>query len=448
MDWTKLLSAKRYGETSGSTLAETRSRFDQDYDRIIFSHPFRKLQDKTQVFPLPEDDFVHTRLTHSMEVSSVGRSLGKEVGKHILAHNPELQKQALEIHDFGAIVAAASLTHDLGNPPFGHSGEDGISSFFRNTATGRRFRSMVSQEEWQDLTHFEGNAQGFRILNNPMYGGLRLTYATLAAFTKYPRNAAAPKDSNRRSQKKFGYYQSEIKVFQEMAQEMGLRSLAPGAWVRHPLAFLVEAADDICYHIIDLEDGCRLGLVDFDTTIELYAAIIGNRFSREKLNKMDGLNEKIGLLRAMTISQLVKECVACFLDNEASILSADFDTSLVDHIPSKDILGEVISLSVQKIYRSKQVLEREAAGFEIIEKLMEGFTDAVYHQKFAPSNNTAKLKSIYRLIPEEYSIALNKDLSVYDSLMVVTDFISGLTDSSAVKLYKIIRGYTLPFSKH
>lgn len=443
MQWEKLMSPKRFGEKVGTADDEIRTRFDQDYDRIIFSHPFRKLQDKTQVFPLPEHDFVHTRLTHSLEVSSVGRSLGKEVGKAVIQrHN--LASAGYTTHHFGGIVAAASLAHDLGNPPFGHSGEEGISSFFRCTAAGQAFESRVSPEEWADLTTFEGNAQGFRILNHELYRGLRLTYATLAAFTKYPKTAFAPKDKSRRSQKKFGVYHSNRSHYSEMASEMGLISIAPDQYLRHPLAFLVEAADDICYNIIDLEDGCRLGLVSLDQAVELMAPIIGAKFSSEKFNRIESKEEKLGLLRAMTINQLIQECVGCFMDHETAILSGEFDQALTDEIVSAPILAEIIRLSVEKIYRSRQVLEREAAGLEVLGKLMEYFCDAVYQHHAGETGTNPKPKAVYRLLPPEYQLALKNDLSFYQRMQLVVDYISGLTDKAAVNLYKTISGYALP----
>ncbi|MEM7110582.1 MAG: dGTP triphosphohydrolase, partial [Bacteroidota bacterium] len=262
MNWSKLLSEQRGQKKGDEKDKGTRSAFEQDYDRVIFSYPFRRLQDKTQVHPLPEDDFVHTRLTHSLEVSSVGRSLGKKVGKVILERWPELAKR-YDFHEFGGIVAAASLAHDIGNPPFGHSGEDAISEFFKS-GSGAIYKNLVNELEWADLTHFEGNAQGFRILNKDQYQGLRLTYATLAAFSKYPRQSIIKcKDPKRRSQKKYGFFQSERDVFKSIASTLGLPELEEYSWSRHPLAFLVEAADDICYNLIDLEDGCRLGLVNY-----------------------------------------------------------------------------------------------------------------------------------------------------------------------------------------
>lgn len=442
MNWLQLLSHKRPGETKTIAHDQTRSRFEQDFDRIIFSHPFRKLQDKTQVFPLPEDDFVHTRLTHSMEVSVVGRSLAKNAGDYLLAKYPELNEAGYTVHDFGGIVGAACLAHDLGNPPFGHSGEDSISSFFLTNEKGQFFKDKVSPKEWKDLTTFEGNAQGLRILNSKGHGGLKLTYATLGAFTKYPLSSSCEKEKERKSQKKFGYYQCNAELFEELANEMGLVKLGDTKWARHPLAFLVEAADDICYHIIDLEDGCRLGLVSFETTKNLLAEIIGDSYSEEKVQKIASQNERLGTLRAMAIGQLIQECSDAFIENEEKMLDGSFDTDLTSLVPSAPAMKKIIDLSIDKIYRSKLVLEKEAGGYEVIDNLIEVFSTAVYAKYF--DNPLPKHKSVLRLLPEEYEVQLDNSGSIYEALQIVIDFVSGLTDSHAVRLYKTIKGYRLP----
>ncbi len=441
MNWLNLLSAKRFGESKSLPLAETRSRFEQDYDRIIFSYPFRKLQDKTQVFPMPEDDFVHTRLTHSLEVASVGRSLAKEVGKKVLAQHDELRRAGVTYQDFGDIVAAACLAHDVGNPPFGHSGEESISSFFLNTEQGRFFESKVRPEEWLDLINFEGNAQGFRLLNNPHQGGLSLTYSTLAAFTKYPLSSAAKKMGLPKSQKKYGFYQNDKVQFEILAETLGLERLTSDSWIRHPLTFLVEAADDICYNIIDLEDATRLGLVPFEETKNLLSQIIGAPFSEEKLSRVVDINEKLGVLRAMSIYQLIQEAIVVFMAKEAQILFGTFDLALTDSIPSADTLKKISDLSIQKIYRSRQVLEREVAGYEIVEKLTASLSYAVYSKKNLGEQIAAKDRKMYEVLPDSFKIQLmDKSLSNYENLRIVIDFISGLTDSNASRLYKIISG--------
>ncbi|MEP2773845.1 MAG: deoxyguanosinetriphosphate triphosphohydrolase [Fulvivirga sp.] len=438
MEWIKLLSNQRKGQKTKAH-SKARSAFEQDFDRIIFSYPFRRLQDKTQVHPLPEHDFVHTRLTHSLEVSSVGRSLGKLAGEAILSRNQSLSSQ-YSSHDFGAIVAAASLTHDIGNPPFGHSGEDAISEFFAH-GEGAKYKNHVSKDEWEDLTHFEGNAQGFRILNKDRYQGLRLTYATLAAFTKYPRQSKIDnKDAARKSQKKFGFFQSEKSFFETLANETGLVSLGDATWSRHPLAFLVEAADDICYNLIDLEDGCRLGLVSYEDTVELFSLILKDRFDEQKLNLIDSVDERIGTLRALAVGKLIEECNVLFLDNEQNLLDGKFDQALTDAIPSADVLSKVVDLSIRKIYRSRLVMETEAAGFEVLPGLLELFTDAVLAEE-----KHKKHVSVIRLFPAEIQDEVNDSTAdVYTKLMSCIDFVSGLTDTHAISLYRKIKGISHP----
>lgn len=449
MCWTRLLSNSVGGKKTESQGDSSRSIFERDYDRIIFSHPFRRLQDKTQVFPLPEHDFVHTRLTHSLEVSSVGRSLGKKVGDALMARYPELAEQHYSAFDFGAIVAAASLTHDLGNPPFGHSGEDAISDFFLHHPDAQPLKDHLTEKEWADLTNFEGNAQGFRLLNKGSYQGLRLTAATRAAFTKYPRESLiASKDPLRCSQKKYGFFQSERSSFVSLAEETGLLYLGnetDAVWARHPLAFLVEAADDICYHLIDLEDGCRLGLVSLEETIALMAGILQERFDPDKLQKLADPEEKIGLLRALSIGVLIEQCEQVFLQHEKAILSGTFDQPLTTVIEAKATLDKIKEVSIAKIYRSRIVLETEVAGFEVISGILEAIVQAVYAKMFAPDKFTAHKKSILRLLPISLQENLNaKDATPYETLMETIDFVSSMTDSYALTFYRRLKGIALP----
>ena len=441
MNWEQLLTGDGAPESGRSD----RSAFERDYDRIVFSYPFRRLQDKTQVFPLPEQDFVHTRLTHSLEVSSVGRSLGKMVGEQVLKRYPELVDMGLSQFDFGAIVSAACLTHDLGNPPFGHTGEDAISDFFRSNPSGQFFKNKVSQQEWEDLVNFEGNAQGFRILTDPKYQGLRLTEPTLAAFTKYPRQSLLNNlEAGRRSQKKFGYFQSEREVFKKLAGSLKLHELQPGmAWCRHPLAFLVEAADDICYHLIDLEDGCRMGLVSENETTELFAELMGDRYMPEKLKQIAGSNERIGLLRAVSIGILINQCAEIFQENEREVLNGSFDQALVDLIPARDILGEIIDVSIRKLYRSEMVLEIEAGGFQVLGGLLELFTIASYKTLFESTSLSKKERSVFRLLPESIRTPLSSETSIYGMLRHILDYVSGLTDRHAVGIYRKLNGISL-----
>lgn len=442
MNWSTLLSSKRINQKADAAMQRSRSAFDQDYDRIIFSHPFRRLQDKTQVHPLPEQDFVHTRLTHSLEVSSVGRSLGKSVGEVILERNPSLAKD-FSLFDFGAIVAAASLAHDLGNPPFGHAGEDAISDFFKEHSEGQKFRNLVSAEEWEDLTRFEGNAQGFRILNKNQYG-LKLTYASLGAFTKYPcPSLFKERDKQNRSQKKFGFFESERAVFTEIAQDLGLIQTHKSSWKRHPLAFLVEAADDICYSIIDLEDGCSLGLVSYAEAKNLFAGVITK--SKSKLGKLDQIktqSEKIGFLRALAIGDLMQECTELFLAHESEILNGQFDQALADKCSSKDGLKQIIDVSVEKIYRARTVVEIEASGHEILPGLLEIFIKA--GSSLQEKKASRKYENLQKLIPEDiFNAILSAPGDHYLMARNIIDFISGMTDNHALSLYRKIKGISL-----
>lgn len=437
MNWNTLLSAQRSGQKQQISSEPSRSAFEQDYDRIIFSHPFRKLQDKTQVHPLPEHDFVHTRLTHSLEVSSVGRSLGKRVGEIILQRHPELSKE-FSLFDFGAIVAAASLAHDLGNPPFGHAGEDAISDFFLQSEIGLSLKNKMSEAEWTDLTKFEGNAQGFRILNKNQYG-LKLTFATLGAFTKYPCPAFFPqRDKSNRSQKKFGFFQSEKKIFNEAATALALSKVSEDVYERHPLTYLVEAADDICYSIIDLEDGCSLGLISYEEAKALFENVITK--NKSKLGKLDQLNskaEKIGFLRALAIGDLMDECSKLFLDREKEILNGTFNKALADLCPSKDALEKIINISVEKIYRSRNVVEIEASGHQVLPGLMEEFLTAglnLYEKK-----KSRKYDNLVMLLPEDIHLNIKQAADHYSAARYVVDFVSGLTDRYAISLYKKIR---------
>lgn len=439
MDWLSSLSSTRFNQKSDSNSSH-RSAFEQDYDRIIFSQPFRRLQDKTQVHPLPEEDFVHTRLTHSLEVSSVGRSLAKKVGEVIIQRHPGL-KNNFSLFDFGAIVAAASLAHDLGNPPFGHAGEDAISDFFKENAIGQSFKSKVTQEQWEDLLHFEGNAQGFRILNKDEYG-LKLTFASLGAFTKYPCPSFFPsRNKKKKSQKKFGFFQSERIQFEEIAQELKLVNNGL-AWSRHPLAFLVEAADDICYSIIDLEDGCRLGLISFEETVELLSGILRAKLDRQKLKSSSGLTEKLGTLRALTIGELINASTSVFLEHEANILNGTFDSALTDLCEFSHALTQISKVSVDKIYRARHVVEIEASGHQILPGLLEEFSQAGNY--LLNKSTSRKYENLILLLPNEAKQSIiAKPMDYYNMLRNIIDFISGLTDKHALSLYRKIKGISL-----
>lgn len=439
MNWHTLLSSNRLDQKR-TTSEISRSTFEQDFDRIIFSHPFRRLQDKTQVHPLPEHDFVHTRLTHSLEVSSVGRSLGKKVGEIIIQRHPQLNGN-FSLFDFGAIVASASLAHDLGNPPFGHAGEDAISDFFVSDPFGKSIQQKVTKAEWEDLIQFEGNAQGFRIINSYQYG-LKLSIAALGAFTKYPcASLLSNRATDRKSQKKYGFFQTEHKLFEELATQLEIPKVNGDAWLRHPLAFLVEAADDVCYNIIDLEDGCRLGLVSLEDTIALLADILKKDFDKSKLEKFTSKNEKVAVLRAMAINKLIDECAKAFLEHEQSVLNGKFDKPLVEFCESKNSLNSIQEISISKIYRAKHVVEIEAAGHEVLPGLLHEFAKAGDH--LFQNGTSKKYDNLVRLLPDETQLAIRQSKSYYQMVRNIVDFVSGMTDRYALSVYKKIKGIAL-----
>jgi len=441
MKWEQLLSFKRLGNEhkfdASAIRNRSRSEFEIDFDRIIFSHPFRRLQDKTQVVPLPEYDFVHTRLTHSLEVSSVGRSLGKNVGAYILRQYPGLAETGFTESDFGAIVAAASLTHDIGNPPFGHSGERGLSEYFQTYRP-----EGCTDKEHEDLLKFEGNAQGFRILCDQQLQDLKLTYATLGTFTKYPcESIIENRSSERKSQKKFGFFQSEKEEFRKIAEELGLMPLSENSlsWCRHPLTFLVEAADDICYLVIDLEDAARMKVISIDKFTELVAPILGARVDHTRLNSIRDENQRIGLLRAMVINQLVQECSDIFCAHEKDILEGKFDRPLSDLITSASYTDEIASFSFRHIYNSQHVLEIQAAGFEVLPGLLSYFLEAVEdHQRNGKKCSGRSLNTV-RMLPE----TIVSETNAYLRTRMIIDYISGMTDRHAVNFYRKIKGISL-----
>jgi len=451
VDWKKLLSSVQLGadEKNYSDIHDGRSQFQRDFDRIVFSPAFRRLQDKTQVFPLPESDFVHTRLTHSLEVSVVGRSLGNLVGEKIISRHPELKNEFTKFH-FGEIVAAACLAHDIGNPPFGHSGEESISEYFRN-GNGRKFKEEINDEKkWNDLIKFEGNAQGFRIitkLQNPkLSGGLRLTYATLAALSKYPRESLTNnKSDTSKIYRKFGFFQSEKEIFKQVAEHTELYRIDKQNyfWGRHPLSFLIEAADDICYRIMDLEDGYRLGLVTFNDTEQLLKNLIRIELVSDYDQRDDA--EKIGYLRAKAINELVKELAEVFLEHESEILSAKLNDELITLIPAANGLMEIEKLSVEKIYRHRTVVEREAAGYEVLGGLLDAFINSF--NEWLDGNIKPKNRTLVNLLPKRILNTANSDTEIYERLLLIIDFISGMTDSFAVSLFRKIKGISLPGSR-
>ena len=443
MEWKQLISNKRFGqEHKHAERHDDRSEFKLDYDRLIFSSAFRRLQNKTQVFPLPGSIFVHNRLTHSLEVASVGMSIGNDISRRVIQKQPDLKDTLVE--EIGTIVSAACLAHDLGNPPFGHSGEKAIQTFF-SEGPGQKIKSMVSSEFWDDITHFEGNANAFRILTHRFkgrrQGGFVMTYSMLASIVKYPFASSLAGNHG-----KFGFFASEAESYKKIADELGIFcKSAPGEplkYARHPLVYMVEAADDICYEIMDIEDSHKLKILSFAETEHLLLSFFDEEIQQKRRQRiideeLTDENEKVVYMRASVIGKLENECVAAFLAHEEEILAGTFEGSLIDHISErqKKAYKECEKISYSKIYQSKPVLDIELSGYKIMATLMEVFVEAAVN----PSRFNSK--QLLRRVSSQYDIE-NENLE--ERIMAVIDYISGMTDIYALDIYQKINGISLP----
>ncbi|MBR4593466.1 MAG: dNTP triphosphohydrolase [Bacteroidaceae bacterium] len=443
MDWKRLISAKRLGmEGIESVHKDDRSAFLRDYDRLIFSAPFRRLQNKTQVFPLPGSVFVHNRLTHSLEVACVGRSLGNNVSRALIKKRPELADT--NIQEIGNIVSAACLAHDMGNPPFGHSGEKAISAYFTE-GKGQCLKEQFSDNpvQWTDIINFEGNANAFRLLAHQFIGrrkgGFAMTYSTLASIVKYPYSSYLANGKN-----KFGFFDSEASIFAKIADELGIIRLSesgqPLKYVRYPLVWLVEAADDICYLLMDLEDAHKLKILSTEKTIGLMMDFLKPEEQAHAHNIIDmvsDVNEQVSYLRSKLVGLLVEECTHVFMQNEQAILDGTFSGSLIKHISDipQQAYKRCAELSREKIYRSRDVLEVELAGFRIISTLLDLMVEAVQNTEREYS------KLLINRVSSQYDINA-KD--IYNRILAVLDYISGMTDVYALDIYRKINGNSLP----
>lgn len=440
MQWEQLLSLRKQGDKNKRLRIEeneTRIGFEVDFDRIIFSSAFRSLQDKTQVIPLSKTSFVHTRLTHSLEVSVVGRSLGRTVGKQILKKHPHLESvHGYQANDFGAIVAAAALAHDIGNPPFGHSGEKAIGDYFLN-GNGKRFKDKLTDKEYQDLIDFEGNANGFKILTeskNGVSGGLRLTYASLGAFMKYPKQSLPKKPTQHVADKKFGVFQSDVEFFDEVVSDLGLLKREGEGYARHPLAYLVEAADDICYTIIDFEDGINLGLIEEEVALEYLINLVRNNLKSDVYYKLSTSSDRLAYLRSLAINTLIAEAASIFLENEEEILKGTFSVSLLDKSQYKAQIADIIEVSVDRIYQSNEVMEKEIAGYTILTTLLDAYTTAFENTY----NGEARQKD--KVLLKLAALDKTKFKSVYEYLMESCNHISRMPDGNALQIFQKLNG--------
>lgn len=444
MNWKQLISNKRLGQESRHAIRhDDRSEFKRDYDRLIFSAPFRRMQNKTQVFPLPGSIFVHNRLTHSLEVASVGMSLGNDVAHCVMKTRPELSDTLFT--QIGTIVSTACLAHDMGNPPFGHSGEKAIQTFFTE-GKGAYLKDRLSPEMWNDITHFEGNANAFRLLAHRFKGrrdgGFVMTYTTLASIVKYPFASALAEKGHG----KFGFFCTEADIFRRIADDLGIirksADSCPDEYARHPLVYLVEAADDICYEIMDIEDAHKLKIVTYEETKRLFLDFfdeMGQNHIMQRINdeEITDDNEKVIYMRACVINALERACVDAFMRHEDEIMRGEFSGSLIDSIDDRLVKAyrNCTELSKKKIYKSKPVLDVELSGFKIMDSLMEVMTEAAVNpQRFYSRQLISRVSSQY-------------DISAPDletRIMAVIDYISGMTDVYALDIYQKINGISLP----
>ena len=456
MTWNNCFSLRRYGVNVPEE--DSRTEFERDWDRIIFSSPFRRLQNKTQVFPLPEEVFVHNRLTHSLEVSSVGRSLGKIIGKRLSELDSIKNDDKARLfykNNLKNVIAAACLAHDLGNPAFGHSGEEAISKYFKERDTNKlediTFKGLFSPGEWRDLITFEGNANALRIITmnqkSRFPGGFRLTYSTIGSIIKYPCESLASEGSKgAKHRKKYGYFKIDEKIFLDVAQELNM--IAENiesriAYKRHPFVYLVEAADDICYNIIDFEDAHRLGILPFETVKSMFLDVI--KYDEEtqpkdlefKMNILkDDHNETIAYLRSKAINVLTRECADKFWENKDLIIAGDYNSTLMDDLVKfKGILKQIEADSVRSIYNARNVVELEIAGFRIMSGLVKDFVTSALTAK---EKRDKEQKKIMELLPNQFKF--DETSTPYVKVMHILDFISGMTDLFALKLYRKLRG--------
>lgn len=434
MEWTSLLSAER--EFREYKKSDIRNAFQRDYDRIIFSNVFRRMQNKTQVFPLPGSKMVHNRLTHSLEVASVGRSIARTVVKKLSErYGNDIMS---ELYDIDTIVSAACLAHDLGNPPFGHSGEETISCYFKE-GPGKDLQDLLPDYQWSDLVSFEGNANAFRQLTHQFagrrQGGMSLTYATLATLIKYPYPSHLP------NKKKYNIFHSELDTFKKVMDGCKIKCLDEKSMIyaRHPLSYMMEAADDICYLILDMEDAHKRGIVETEKIDNFFTSFFRNDetwfFERKEIlyKTITDNNERIAFLRATVINKLV-DCISnVFINEYKAIMEGDFNKALISHLPDfeNNALEKCRDFSLKNIYRHPVVVKIELTGFNVIGGLVDDFVQAVLNP------NKTYSKKLMSLIPEQFKT--EKD-DLYSQLQVVLDYISNMTDLYAVQLYKDLRG--------
>lgn len=451
MNWQTLFSNQRFNSSTRNRQDHSRGDYMRDYDRLIFSSQFRRLQNKTQVFPLPGAVFVHNRLTHSLEVASVGRSLGRTVGEKIAErYANQLDEIGLDFYRFElpAVVMTACIAHDIGNPPFGHSGEKAIRAYFEELPQDKksRIQNELTENQFNDFLKFEGNANAFRILTDMfLKNGLKLTFVTLASIVKYPTNSTTGFNKSAHvATKKSGFFDSEISYYQQIAERLEIHKIdePKQIYARHPFVFLVEAADDICYRIIDLEDAHRLHIISTQEALALLLPFFEGEevygYLQKKIPEIEDNQQKLSLLRAMLINQLTNKCADVFMENEVEILNGTLNKPLLDLLDERttNLIKIIDDVSLKKIYRHQAVIEVEIAGYHVIGGLLDAFVSSVLFPK------TAKSAMLLQLLPPQF--AINFENSLYTNLQRVVDYITGMTDIYAVDLYRKITGIEMP----
>ncbi|UFH50652.1 deoxyguanosinetriphosphate triphosphohydrolase [Pseudomonas sp. KNUC1026] len=442
MDWHTLLTRERLGKPVHSAEEMGRSPFHKDHDRIIFSGAFRRLGRKTQVHPVTSNDHIHTRLTHSLEVSCVGRSLGMRVGETLRDSLPGWCTAA----DLGMVVQSACLAHDIGNPPFGHSGEDAIRHWFQQAA-GRGWLDAMSEAERQDFLSFEGNAQGFRLLTQLEYhqaeGGMRLTYATLGAYLKYPWSARHA-DAVGYKKHKFGCYQSELPLLEQITAKLGIPQLAPQRWARHPLVYLMEAADDICYALIDLEDGVEMELLDYAEVEALLLGLVGDDLPEtyRQLGPADSRRRKLAILRGKAIEHLTNAAARAFVEQQPALLAGTLEADLVEHMqgPAKRCVQSAKDIARQRIFQDKRKTLHEIGAYTTLEVLLNAFCGAALEQH---GGRTPSFKH-RRILDLLGANAPRPDSTLHSAFLRMVDFIAGMTDSYASDMAREMTGGARP----
>lgn len=471
--------------------SDLRSDFERDYHRILSSASFRRLQDKTQVFPLEKNDFIRTRLTHSIEVSSFARSLAQSVANEIIRRELDEDFGHEEATGITNILASSGLLHDIGNPPFGHFGEDTIRAWFIKhleeiklkdvTGKEKKLNEILNKQMCNDFINFEGNAQAIRVASKLHFlvdeNGMNLTFALLNTLIKYPVDSLhINKNSGDIKTKKMGYYYSEKELFENIVNSTGTYNNKTGEIYRHPLTFLLEAADDIAYCTADIEDGMKKGFISFENLIEnlkenvpederLYKNLI--KYKEDAKRKKYDSPELYAVQRWIVSIQgiFISSVVNSFIENYNLIMNGELKNDLFKGTEAEKLLKVLKKIAFKEVFESKAILKMEIAANNIINYFLTNFVNSVlywdtpYEKKMAgiDMKYIAIISENQRHIYKYYSELFEKNIKqknldkntekeeifrykLYLRLMLVTDYISGMTDSFIKTLYQELIG--------